>query len=89
VLLVIKMVYRKRRYASKRARIPMRKTTRRKYTPRRRYNRSDTGYSEKIMAIQVMKTDGGAGLATLNINWNAVNGASSNDTNMFFWDRGG
>ncbi len=77
MLLIIKMVFRKRR-ATKRARMPMRKTTRRKYTPRRR-TRPDTGYSEKIRAIQTMKTAGGGGLATVNVHWNAVNGFTSND----------
>lgn len=41
-------------------------------------NRPDTGYSEKLAASYDLRINGGANLATLNINWNAVAGFTSN-----------
>jgi len=78
-LLVIKMVYRTKRRVFKRAKRPMMKSTRRKYSSRRpRLNRPDTGYSEKLTSTYDLRTNGGEGLATLNVNWHCVNEQFSN-----------
>ena len=79
------MVYRTKRRVSKRAKRPMMKSTRRKYSSRSpRYPKPDGNYSEKVVISVDMIVN--TNKADLIVNWNTWGTVGSNPISKYFFD---